>query len=406
MTKTLIILKHEFIQTIKRRSFIILTLAFPLIGLLAISGYQMIQGTDEPPTPGEALNVGFVDQVGVFDGYTEQYLVNLIPYITTEEATKDLLTKELDEYFVIPQDYIDTGIVTRYTTERELKPPDEILLAIKDFLLSNLLDEQLTEEELIRAQYPLNLASITLDETGQVSEEQGGLGVFIVPYVFGLLLIMSIFTSSGFLLQGLGEEKENRIMEILLSSVSPRQLITGKVLGLGAAGLIQILVWVVSAQVLVVFGSSAIGGFFSEIQIPEGFFLLAPIYFILGYLLFAVLMAGIGAITNTSREGQQMSTIFVMPAMLPFMLQVFLLENPTHIVSQLLTFFPLTAPIAVIIRLGSTNIPVWELVVSVTLMVAAIFGSIWLSAKIFRTFLLMYGKTPKLGDILRSLRQA
>ena len=281
-------------------------------------------------------------------------------------------------------------------------------LEVSDYaaLISSAMSIELTEEELTRAQYPLSLSSITLDETGQVSEEQGGLGVFIVPYVFGLLLIMAIFTSSGFLLQGLGEEKENRIMEILLSSVSPRQLITGKVLGLGAAGLLQILVWVTSAQLLVVFGSSAIGGFFSDIQIPDGFFLLAPIYFILGYLLFAVLMAGIGAFTNTSREGQQMSTIFVMPAMLPFILQVFLIENPTHIVSQLLTFFPLTAPIAVIIRLGSTNIPVWELIVSIALMVAAIIGAIWFSAKIFRTFLLMYGKTPKFSEILRSLRQA
>jgi len=406
LDKTLIILKHEFIQTVKRKSFIILTIAFPLIGFLGIYGYQLFQGTDEPPTPDEALNVGYVDQVGVFNDYTEQYLVNLIPYTTAEEATEDLLADELDEYFVIPQDYIATGTVTRYTIEREVEPPGGIWPAIKNFLLGNLLDEELTEEELTRAQYPLSLLSITLDETGQVSEEQGGLGVFIVPYVFGLLLIMAIFTSSGFLLQGLGEEKENRIMEILLSSVSPRQLITGKVLGLGAAGLIQIVVWITSAQLLVILGSSAIGGLFSEIQIPDGFFLLAPIYFILGYLLFAVLMAGIGAITNTAREGQQMAAIFTIPAVLPFILQVFLIENPTHIVSQLLTFFPLTAPTAVIIRLGSTDIPAWELIVSITLMVATIFGAIWLSAKVFRTFLLMYGKTPKLGEILRSLRQA
>ena len=117
-------------------------------------------------------------------------------------------------------------------------------------------------------------------------------------------------------------------------------------------------------------------------------------------------MAGVGAITNTSREGQQMSAMFTIPAVLPFMLQIFLVENPTHIVSQLLTFFPLTAPIAVIIRLGSTNIPAWELMLSVALMVAAIIGAVWFSAKIFRTFLLMYGKTPKFGEILRSLRQA
>ena len=87
----------------------------------------------------------------------------------------------------------------------------------------------------------MTLSSITLDKSGEIAEEQGGYTAFIVPYIFSILLIISIFTSSGFIMQGLGEEKENRVMEILLSSVSPKQLITGKVLGLGAAGLLQIV---------------------------------------------------------------------------------------------------------------------------------------------------------------------
>ena len=217
---------------------------------------------------------------------------------------------------------------------------------------------------------------------------------------------MSIFTSSGFLLQGLGEEKENRIIEILLSSVSARQLLTGKVLGLGAAGLVQMLVWLLSARWLAGMASTTIGGLLSTLQIPGNLLVLGIVYFILGYLLFAVLMAGVGSISTTSREGQQLSTIFTMIGVIPFMLAPFIMENPNHVVTQALTLFPITAPITIMIRLGLADIPVWELAVSITLLVASIIGALLLAAKVFRTFLLMYGKGPGFGEIIRSLRKA
>ena len=138
---------------------------------------------------------------------------------------------------------------------------------------------------------PLNVVTIRLTTTGVVAPEQGGFGNFIIPAVFGFLLALSIIFSSTYLLQGLGEEKENRLMEILLSSVSTRQLITGKVLGIGAAGLTQVVVWVVSTPLLLNLAPSSIGGFISTIQIPANFLVLGIVYFILGYLLFAVLIS-------------------------------------------------------------------------------------------------------------------
>jgi ABC-2 type transport system permease protein len=158
-----------------------------------------------------------------------------------------------------------------------------------EFLVNNLLAGKVDNVIIERVVYPLSLNSIILDSSGQIAENQGGFANFIVPYIFSILLIMAIFTSSGFLLQGLGEEKENRVMEILLSSVSPRQLITGKVLGLGAAGLVQIIVWLVSARFLANMASSTIGGMLSSLSITGEFLLISLIYFILGYLLFAVI---------------------------------------------------------------------------------------------------------------------
>lgn len=406
MNKTLLILKHEFTHTLKRKSFIIMTLAFPLIALLAIGGYQIVQGLGGPPAPGEVVTVGYVDEAGGFDDYTNQQGVTLISQPTEEGAISALLAEEISQYFIIPQNYLSTGIITRYTLGRELEPPSEVRQAITGFLISNLLEGQSSEPVVERVKYPLALNSITLDETGQIATEQGGYTAFIIPYIFSILLLMSIFTSSGFLLQGLGEEKENRVMEILLSSVSPRQLITGKVLGLGAAGLLQILVWLISARFLAGMASSTIGGMLSTLQIPGDFLALSLVYFILGYLLFAVIMAGAGSIGATARESQQLTIIFTLLAVSPLWFTAFIMNNPSHVIAQLLTLFPFTAPITVILRLGLSDIPAWQIAVSIILMIATIIGLLVLVAKIFRTFLLMHGKTPKLGEIIRYLRQA
>jgi len=405
MNKTLIILRHEFSKTLKRKSFIIMTLAFPLLTLLAIVGFQVIQNMGGPPVV-EVIEIGYVDQVGGFDDYTSQLDVTLVPQVNEDKATEALLAGDIDQYFIIPQDYLTSGVVTRYMLERELEPPDAVWQSIKNFLISNLLEGQSSQQVVTRVQYPLSMNSITLDESGQVAPEQGGFSAFIVPYIFSMLLVVAIFTSSGFLLQGLGEEKENRVMEILLSSVSPRQLITGKVLGLGAAGLLQILVWLISARFLAGMASSSIGGMLSSLQIPADFLVLGIIYFILGYLLFAVVMAGAGSIGATARESQQLSMVFILPAIIPFWMVAFIMENPNNVIAQILTIFPFTAPITVMLRMGLTDIPIWQLAVSMILMIATILGLLVLAAKIFRTFLLMHGKTPRLREIVRYIRQA
>ena len=405
MNKTLIILRHEFSKTLKRKSFIIMTLAFPLLTLLAIVGFQVIQNMGGPPAV-EVIEIGYVDQVGGFDDYTSQLDVTLVPQVNEDKATEALLAGDIDQYFIIPQDYLTSGVVTRYMLERELEPPDAVWQSIKNFLISNLLEGQSSQQVVTRVQYPLSMNSITLDESGQVAPEQGGFSAFIVPYIFSMLLVVAIFTSSGFLLQGLGEEKENRVMEILLSSVSPRQLITGKVFGLGAAGLLQILVWLISARFLAGMASSSIGGMLSSLQIPADFLVLGVIYFILGYLLFAVVMAGAGSIGATARESQQLSMVFILPAVIPFWMVALIMENPNNVIAQILTIFPFTAPITVMLRMGLTDIPIWQLAVSMILMVATILGLLVLAAKIFRTFLLMHGKTPRLREIVRYIRQA
>lgn len=403
MNKTLLIFRHEFLHTIKRKGFIIMTLIVPLVALLAIGGFQLILGIAELPVA-EEVTIGYVDNSGGFEGYTQQGKVNLVRFDTQDDATEALVEGDIKEYFVIPPDYISTGVVSLYTLEKQLVAPEDIATAIRNFLLSNLLAGKVPAATVDRVEAPLNLVTTRLTETGDIAPEQGGFGAFIIPVVFSLLLSFSIIFSSTYLLQGLSEEKENRLMEILLSSVSARQLLTGKVFGIGTAGLAQVGVWVISASLLLSLAASTFGGFISIIQLPANFLVLAVVYFILGYLLFAVLSAGIGAISSSSREGQQLIAIFTLPLFIPLWFMSLLMLFPNNPIWVVLTIFPITAPVEVMIRLGVSDIPAWQLAASIAVLVLSIIGILLLTIKVFRTYLLMYGKRPKFGEIIRSLR--
>ena len=408
MNKTFLILKHEFINTITRKGFIVMALIFPLIGLAAIGIFQLTQAIDKPSEDIDIPQIGYLDEAGGFTNYTGDFgRVALAPYTEQYEATEAMLAGDIEEYFVIPADYLQSGMILRYHMEKELEISGQTYASIRAFLQENLLEGQTSPEIVERIKNPLGVRSIRLDETGQVAADQGGFEAFLLPMAFGFLLVITIGASSGYLLQGLGEEKETRVMEILLSSVSTRQLLIGKVLGLGGAGLVQIIFWMLSSLFMVQLASTTIGGFFTSIQIPGNAILLGIVYFILGYLFFAVVMAGIGAITSNPKEGSQMSVLLILPAILPFYVAIiFLRDHPDHVIGTILTLIPITAPMSVFVRLGMSEIATWELVASICILVLSIVGGLWLAAKTFRVFLLMYGKTPSFKEILRLLRQA
>lgn len=315
-----------------------------------------------------------------------------------------MISNNIKEYFVIPLNFISTGIINRYIIQKETQPPAATTTAIKDFLSSNMLASKVPTDVIERIEAPLNLVTTTLTSTGAVASQQGGLTNLIIPGIFALLLALSLAVSSAYVLQGLGEEKENRLMEILLSSISTRQLVTGKVLGIGAAGLAQVVVWVISLPLLLNLASSSIGGSISTIQIPPNFLVLGVVYFILGYLLFAVLSAGIAAVSATVREAQGLGGIFTIFAVAPFWFYSVLLLFPNNPIWVVFSIFPFSAPVLVMLRLGMVGVPVWQIVASMAVLVLSIVGGLLLAAKLLRTYLLMYGKRPKLGEIVRSLR--
>ncbi len=405
MKKTIVIFKNELLTTLRRKGFIITTLAIPMLGLIGIILYQLISGLATPPEVTKVDRIGCIDQTGLFTDFTNQGDLQILIYPHDEAAKQELVSGNLKEYFIIPQDYLNTGLVTRFSMKTRIETPVDVSEAIRSYLISNLLKNDVSPEIVNRIKYPMALSSVVLDKTGNVATGQGGFGAYIVSYLFSILLIMAIFNASGYLLQGLSEEKENRIMEVLLSSVSTKQLITGKVLALGAAGLLQIIIWLASGFAIIRFVSSNIGGLFGTLQLPGNVIILSLLFFILGYFLFAILMACVGAITPTQRDGAQMSIIITLCGTIPFFLMPFIMENTDHLVTKILTIFPLTAPLTVMIRIDS-GIPLWELIISIIVLGLSIYGCLILASRIFRTHLLMYGKTPGWREIIKSLRQA
>ncbi len=403
MNKTLLIFRHELVNAIKRKGFIIMTLIVPVLGLLGIGIFSLVSAGAGPSVV-ETTTIGYVDEVGGFAQYTTQGNIELARFDTQDDATAALISEEVSEYFVIPSDYMSTGVIDRYTLTRELETPPAITSAIKNFLTSNLLAGKVSPDTVNLIEAPVNLVTTRLTETGEVATEQGGFGNLIIPGIFALLLALSLQLSCVYLVQGLGDEKESRLIEVLLSSVNTRQLLVGKVLGLGVAGLVQVVVWLATLPLLLNLASSTFGGFFGTIQMPADFIVLGIVYFILGYALFAALSAGVGAISPSAREGQQLIPIFTLLLFVPIWFSSILFIFPNSPLWAVLTILPVTAPIAVMLRLGVTGVAAWELAVSITVLALAIILVMFLAIRAFRVYLLMYGKRPKWGEIIRALR--
>jgi ABC-2 type transport system permease protein len=405
MNKTYLMFKHEFLHAIKRVGFIVLTFIVPLLVLLAIGSYELVTTLIEPSAK-EVTTVGYVDEVGIFSDQTDLGLIKLIPFASREDATQALISGNVSEYIVIPSNYISSGIIQRYTLAKELMTPTITAHLIESFLPWNLLKDDVSPEVITSVVTPLNLEVTRLDENGDVAKEQGNIGNIIIPAIFSLLLSFALMVGANSLITGLGEEKDSRLIEVMFSSVSIRQLITAKVLALGLAGLLQVIVWLISAPLLLDLASSSFGGFLRDIQLPANFLILGILYFILGYLLFAVLSVTIGGISSNTSEAQNLSMFYVMMLFVPLWFFGVMINFPNSPIWVVLSIFPITAPTQMIARLGVSDIPAWQIVTSLVVLGLSVIAGLFLSVKIFRIFMLMYGKRPSVKEIIRSLKAA
>ncbi len=404
MNKSFLIFKHEFLRKIKSVGFIILTVSVPLAALLGIGVFKLAKTLFEEPE--EVVSaIGYVDEVGIFDNHTSMGETRLVPFPSRQAANQALAKWEITEYFVIPENYTSSGIIQRYTLDEEASTPALTRGLIWSFLTVNLLDEKVAPETVALIVTPLNVESTWVTEEGEIALEESNLANIIIPGVFSLLLSLALMFGVTSLISGLGEEKESHLIEVLLSSVSVRQLLTSKVLALGTAGLLQVLVWLISAPLLLDLASSSFGDLIRGIEIPANFIALGVVYFILGYLLFAVLSIGVGAISSNATEGNTLAMFYTMTSFIPLWFSALLFNFPDSPVWVVLTIFPITAPIQTMLRLGITDIPLWQILTNIGVLVLSIIGGQYFAIKIFRLYMLMYGKRPSLGEIYRNLKK-
>jgi ABC-2 type transport system permease protein len=407
MSKILAVFLFEFRSTLRRRSFQISTAAFPLVIITVILVVTILStinaGADE-----ESTLLGYVDRWGKLPTQSPAGS-RMVPYSSEEAARSALLDEDIEAYFVIPADYVETGLVQEYSTsESSIFNANAESAVLKILLVQALVEGHVPESVADRLQSPLRIERARLTAEGDAAlKERDTFSRFLVPYIFGLMLLMSIFMTSGLLVQAIAEEKQSRTVEILLSSVSAFTLITGKVLGLGAAGLLQIIIWLLTARVLIFAGESLVPlPLENAIVIEPAVMVLIILFFILGYLFFATLLAAIGAMATTPHEGGQMSAIVIVPGVVPYMLLAVIINEPDGHIARILTFIPITAPITAMLRLSSSTIPWADFGVSLLILVFSIGGGLYLSARVFRAFLLLYGRRPGLREIWRALRTA
>ncbi|MCW5853129.1 MAG: ABC transporter permease [Anaerolineae bacterium] len=403
MRKIIVIALREFITNVRRPGFVFVTLLIPALGLIgtlisAFAGGSLARTVGQQFTP-ITRPIGYVNQSPLRLPSTTEF----IAYPNQDVGMTALRGETIGALAVIPPDYLATGAVTIYTAGSELFGSEIGTTRLREFLRSGVLslvnDPQVRE----RASLPVRPTVVQVGEGGR-STNFNPLS-FIIPFLLSILLIVSIFTASGFMLQSVSEEKETRVMEVLLSSVAPTQLLTGKILGLGALGLLQVGVWLGGLTVIALAGLSALS-FLTGIQIPFSTLLLGIVYFLLGYLLYATLMAVSGSIATSLREGQQVAAIFTFSAVMPLSFSSLILPRPNGPIAQALSLFPLSSPMMMMIRLAVTTVPPLEIGLSLALLAGFLVFAIWGGARVFRAGLLMYGKRLSVGEIWRALRTA
>lgn len=416
MSRILEVLRYELRRGGRRKGYLAATFGVPLAGIAlviairligtlpAFNSTQMIAQAMEQVELGGIQTAGLVDQSGRFAPLAAQ-AGQMQVFAGQEAANAALRAGELDGYYLIPADYMDTGSVTLVLPGMDV---NRISGQPVRALIIETLSENVDAEIVARLQNPANITVTNLSLTtgsSSAADEMNG-GAFVLIYVLAMMLMMSLFVTNGYLMQSVIEEKETRLIEILLASVRPTQLLAGKILANGILGLFQLLMWMAGmviglrlaggeelGQTLSIFASLA------NIQLPLDVLPMLLIFFVLAYLMFAGFYGMIGAVSNSMREGPQYAALLTLPVAVPLMFMVMFIEDPSGGFATALSMFPLTSPLAMPMRLVISTVPAWQILLSMALLALTAVGMIWAAGRVFRVQVLLAGKLPRLRDL-------
>jgi len=409
MKKILLVLVNEITTIITRPSFWLAAVGIPLIGAVifgivgiinrnagtAATVSQIISG------PQDTRPQGYVDLSGVIQAIPETVPANTFESFSDEAAARQALAKgEIAAFYIVPADYIQKGSITYIRPDfNPLATSGDQSGLFQWVLQVNLAGGDMALASLVNG--PLHVQDNSLAPTAPPDENN--VLAFWAPYVVTLIFYFLIMGSASLLLSSISKEKENRIMEILLTSVTPRQLLTGKILGLGIVGLGQTLLWVGTVVILM----NLSGRTFKlpyAISFPPSFLLWGVVFFLLGYAVYASLMAGLGALAPNLREASQVTFVIMLPMIIPlFFSSTVFMQDPNGPIATGFSLFPLSAPVAMMARLSAGGVPWWHPILAAILLAGTTVIILRAVANMFRAQTLVSGQSIKTKTFFKAL---
>jgi ABC-2 type transport system permease protein len=314
------------------------------------------------------------------------------------EANKIVSDGSVEGYFFVPKTVYDSGKV-EYRSENvgNIKLQERFSRTIEEVVMEKRLKDHGVDPSLMKSILAsVDIKSIKISQRGE-EKESGFLETFFSAYIVIMMLMFLVLTSGQLLIRSVVEEKSNRVIEMLLSSCSARQLMTGKILGLSALGVFQLLVWgAIGLAVSLKFQSVSI--------FTPDYLLLASIYVILGYLFYSAVFVAVGSPVTTEHEAQQATTIVTLCLVLPIMIVMPVMQNPGSLLVKILSYIPILTPSVMALRIAVQMPAWWEIVATIGLMVVSSIFMMWAAGKIFRIAILVYGKRPTIPELIRWVR--
>lgn len=420
------ITKHEYITRVRSKGFIISTILVPVFVLIIALLPTLFAMLSLEQTE---MKILILDKTSLGIGKAIVSNSSGKFSITNEDTTflnLKIISGDIDAYIYLDDTVFETYKIPVYTKGGGGFGFLELINNVvgKELYKRNLLKSGLDAEtiKIIERDFEIEKKKVTKEGLEKDYSTFSSVLGFIMAFLVYIMLVLYGST----VMRGVIEEKSNRIIEILVSSTKPKDILFGKVTGIGAVGLTQILIWIVF--VIILFSLPGILSIFQGSNIIEmsrisnqeiqqfKSFEIPPIniwllitfilYFLFGYFLYSILYAGIGSAVDQEQDAQYLSIPVFVPLILPILISSYILANPNGILSVILSIFPFFSPILMIIRIASTSVPWWEILLSFTLMTLTFWLAIWMSSKIYRVGILIYGKKPNFREIWRWFREA
>lgn len=452
MKKFLAVVRHEYKKIVLKWSFLLATLLFPVLaGVFAVVPMLLIAIKSEPTRiavidqsgkvavrlrenlalgktaakpeqrsaeemlkdpatarPDEQMNRA-AEQIGATFNFVEYDANSKSSEQVRNELTEKVTAKELDAYLIVPPDYERAGAKFEFYSRKasDYVANSQLERAVNGAVRSQrLADADISEDKVRDLSRNVEFTKTALNEKG---DEKNSDGVFAASLIIGLMIYVTLLIYGQQILSAITEEKETRIAEILFSSAKPFELMMGKLVGVGLAGLTQLAVWILSALILVGVGLANMSAMGFNIPIPD----ITPltilyffIFFLLGFFIYSTIFALIGSMVTTAQEGGQFSILPMMILAVAFYMSLAVTRDPNSNFSFWVSIAPFFAPITMPVRIMAEMPPFWQIALAILINGAAIAFLVWIASKVYRVGMLMYGKRATIPEALKWIRQS